>query len=163
MIRITEFAGLVLMFAFLVSSCGTGENTGDASTTKTLSKNSRNTLVTTIVVTDSNREERSVFSKGEPLVIRIVKTNDSGESRSMEVVSGKKFDLSVYDLNDTLVWSPVQDQALAGTRETLIFTPHETKTFEETWTQISQRGVPVPSGHYVINADDAEPCDILIE
>jgi hypothetical protein len=153
----------VLLLGFTaLSSCGTGDQLSDTPS-KGYEADSLDSVTTTVITTDASGEEQSIFSPGAVINIRIDKTNASGESRSLILPTSQQYEITLYDLNDTLIWNWAHDKAFTQANVTQTFEPHETKTFEEAWNQTSNDGKTVPKGHYVIYADDSEPYDILIE
>jgi|LGVF01.2.fsa_nt_gb hypothetical protein len=98
-------------------------------------------IETTLMITDDGGNESSVFDQGEDIKFEIEMYNFTNETQTLKYSSSQIYDIEIYDLDDNLIWNWANGKAFTAALTELDFSPYETKTFKETWDQVSNEGM----------------------
>lgn len=105
---------------------------------------------TALRLMDQSGNEKVVFAAAEPVVLELSITNTTNTPRMLTAASPQIYEFIVAPAGDTQpVWHWSFDQTFPGVIAELSFAAGETKTYRETWDQISDAVSAVGAGDYV--------------
>lgn len=112
--------------------------------------NDNQSFVTQLALINPNDQETDTFDFGEHVTMQLTVRNTSDNTAEVQFPTTRTSDFVVVDPNSNEVlwkWSTSQP-AFATTPTILTFQPGETKTFTQTWTQVSDNGAALNPGTY---------------